>query len=239
MKGKLFLIPSPLGETDFSQIFPTYNSEIIQEIDYYIVENLRTGRRFLKKLGISKPIDSLHFFELNEHTKQSEIEEFIKPCLEGHNVGLLSDAGTPCVADPGNIVVSRAQREEVEVVPLVGPNSILLALMASGLNGQCFAFNGYLPVDQYSREKELRFYESIYRKNGQTQIFIETPYRNNHFLNSILSVCGHDLKVCVACNVSTPEQFIKTQTVAKWKKSNIDLHKKPTVFLIGGEKRTH
>lgn len=239
MKGKLILIPSPLGENDFSRIFPSYNSEIIQEIDYFIVENLRTGRRFLKKLGMQKPIDSLHFFELNEHTKRSETEEFVQPCLDGFNVGLLSDAGTPCVADPGNVIVAKAQKEDIEVVPLIGPNSILLALMASGLNGQSFSFNGYLPVDQYGREKELRFYESLYRKTGQTQIFIETPYRNNHFFNSILSVCNPDLRVCVACNVATPDQFIKTQTIAKWKKTHIDLHKKPTVFLIGGERRTH
>lgn len=232
-KGKLFLIPSPLGEIDFSMIFPVYNSNIIQDIDHFIVEELRTGRRFIKKLGMKKPIEQLEFYLLNEHSKPKECEGLLKPCLEGKDVGLLSEAGTPCVADPGNIVVAQAHRLGIEIVPLVGPNSILMALMGSGFNGQNFAFNGYLCRDRKDREKELKFFESILRKSGQTQIFIETPYRNNHFFQSMLEVCDENTKICLATNIATTEQSIRTKTIAQWKKEQVDIHKQPTVFLLG------
>jgi 16S rRNA (cytidine1402-2'-O)-methyltransferase len=232
-KGKLFLIPSPLGEIDFSMIFPVYNSNVIQDIDHFIVEELRTGRRFIKKLGMKKPIEQLEFYLLNEHTKPKECEGLLKPCLEGKDVALLSEAGTPCVADPGNVVVAQAHRLGIETVPLVGPNSILMALMGSGFNGQNFAFNGYLCRDRKDREKELKFFESILRKSGQTQIFIETPYRNNHFFQSMLEVCDENTKICLATNVATPEQSIRTKTIAQWKKEQVDIHKQPTVFLLG------
>ena len=232
-KGKLFLIPSPLGEIDFSMIFPVYNSNVIQDIDHFIVEELRTGRRFIKKLGMKKPIEQLEFYLLNEHTKPKECEGLLKLCLEGKDVALLSEAGTPCVADPGNVVVAQAHRLGIETVPLVGPNSILMALMGSGFNGQNFAFNGYLCRDRKDREKELKFFESILRKSGQTQIFIETPYRNNHFFQSMLEVCDENTKICLATNVATPEQSIRTKTIAQWKKEQVDIHKQPTVFLLG------
>lgn len=232
-KGKLFLIPSPLGEIDFSMIFPVYNSNVIQDIDHFIVEELRTGRRFIKKLGMKKPIEQLGFYLLNEHSKPKECEELLKPCLEGKDVALLSEAGTPCVADPGNVVVAQAHRLGIETVPLVGPNSILMALMGSGFNGQNFAFNGYLCRDRKDREKELKFFESILRKSGQTQIFIETPYRNNHFFQSMLEVCDENTKICLATNVATSEQSIRTKTIAQWKKIEVDIHKQPTVFLLG------
>jgi len=232
-KGKLFLIPSPLGEIDFSMIFPVYNSIVIQDIDHFIVEELRTGRRFIKKLGMKKPIEQLEFYLLNEHTKPKECEGLLKPCFEGKDVALLSEAGTPCVADPGNVVVAQAHRLGIETVPLVGPNSILMALMGSGFNGQNFAFNGYLCRDRKDREKELKFFESILRKSGQTQIFIETPYRNNHFFQSMLEVCDENTKICLATNVATPEQSIRTKTIAQWKKEQVDIHKQPTVFLLG------
>lgn len=232
-KGKLFLIPSPLGEIDFSMIFPVYNSNVIQDIDHFIVEELRTGRRFIKKLGMKKPIEQLEFYLLNEHTKPKECEGLLKPCLEGKDVALLSEAGTPCVADPGNVVVAQAHRLGIETVPLVGPNSILMGLMGSGFNGQNFAFNGYLCRDRKDREKELKFFESILRKSGQTQIFIETPYRNNHFFQSMLEVCDENTKICLATNVATPEQSIRTKTIAQWKEETVDIHKQPTVFLLG------
>ena len=222
-----------MAECDFSKIFPAFNSEIIQEIDYFIVEDLRTGRRFVKKLGMQKPIESLHFSILNEHTKGNEMETLLQPLVDGKNLGLISDAGTPCVADPGSILVSRAQQLNIEVVPLIGPNSILLALMASGLNGQSFAFNGYLPREQPERERQLRFIDSLLKKNNQTQIFIETPYRNNHVFKSILAVCDPATRLCLGVNITSETQMIKTMTVKKWKTQKIDLHKQPALFLLG------
>ncbi len=232
-KGKLFLIPSPLGEHDFSYIFPAINAEIIQDIDHFILEDLRTGRRFIKKLGMKKPMEGLEFLSLNEHTRPKEFKKLIEPCLEGKHVGLLSDAGTPCVADPGNVVVALAHKHQVEVVPLVGPNSILLGLMGSGLNGQQFAFNGYLPREPKGRETQLLFHEKLMQRNKQTQIFIETPYRNNHFFQSMLKVCQNDTYICLATNVGTETQSIVTKTVREWRKMKIDIHKQPTVFLMG------
>jgi 16S rRNA (cytidine1402-2'-O)-methyltransferase len=231
--GTLYLIPSPLAECDFAKIFPVYNSEIIQEIEHFIVEDLRTGRRFVKKLGIQKPMECLHFSTLNEHTKGDEIEILLQPLVEGENLGLISDAGTPCIADPGNIIVSRAQQLGAAVIPLVGPSSILLALMASGLNGQSFAFNGYLPREQPDRERQLLFLESLVKKNNQTQIFIETPYRNNHVFKSILGVCDPAIRLCLGINLTSENQMIKTMTIKKWKFQKLDLHKQPTVFLLG------
>jgi 16S rRNA (cytidine1402-2'-O)-methyltransferase len=231
--GTLYLIPSPLAECDFAKIFPAYNAEIINEIDHFIVEDLRTGRRFVKKLGMKKPMESLHFSTLNEHTKGNEIEDLLQPLVEGNNLGLISDAGTPCVADPGNVIVSRAQQLGAEVIPLIGPNSLLLTLMASGLNGQSFAFNGYLPREQPDRERQLRFLESLVVKNNQTQIFMETPYRNNHVFKSALEVCDPALRLCLGVNVTAENQMIKTMTIKKWKTQKVDLHKQPTVFLLG------
>lgn len=233
MTAPLYLLPAPLGEADFSLLFPPFNIEIINSIDYYIVEELRTARRLLRKMNISKPIDHLFFNLLNEHTKNVNLNDYLAPCLDGKPVGLLSEAGTPCIADPGNSVVAKAHQLEIEVIPLIGPNSIMLALMASGFNGQHFTFNGYLPVDRQQRETEIRFLESLLKKNGQTQIFIETPYRNNHLLDSILTVCAPETRLCVACNLATPEQWIKSLSVSKWRKEKIDLHKKPVVFLLG------
>lgn len=230
---KLYLIPSNLGETDFSNLFPQFNFDIINSIDYYIVEEERTARRFLRKMGIKKRIDELTFFELNEHSKNVNLNPYLQPCLDGKNMGLLSEAGTPCVADPGNLVVAKAHQFGIEVVPLVGPNSILLALMASGFNGQSFAFNGYLPVERPQRESQIKFFENLMIKTSQTQIFIETPYRNNHLLDSFLQVCNPETRLCVACDLTTDNQKVISQSVSKWKKSIVDLHKIPAIFLIG------
>lgn len=229
----LYIIPSPLGESDLNRIFPAFNLEIINSIDHYIVEEARTARRLLRKMNINKPIDQLTFSLLNEHTKNVDYKEYLRPCLEGKHVGLLSEAGTPCIADPGNKLVAKAHQLKIEVCPLIGPNSILLALMASGFNGQQFSFNGYLPIEQTKREIELRFFESLLKKNGQTQIFIETPYRNNHLLESILNVCDPATYLCVAVDLTTENEKIISQSISKWRKSKIDLHKKPVVFLLG------
>ncbi len=229
----LYLLPAPLGEADFNLLFPPFNLEIINSIHYYIVEELRTARRLLRKMNINKPIEQLTFSLLNEHTKNVNPNDYLAPCLAGNPMGLLSEAGTPCIADPGSSLVAKAHQLGIEVIPLIGPNSIMLALMASGFNGQRFTFNGYLPIDRNEREREIRFLESLLKKNGQTQIFIETPYRNNHLLDSIITVCAPETRVCVACNLATPEQWIKSQSVSKWRKEKIDLHKKPAVFLLG------
>ena len=229
----LYLIPTPLGERDFAALFPQFNGEIINTIDAFVVENLREARRFLKKAGYEKKFDNVDFQELNEHTKVVNFKDFLKPALEGKDMGLLSDAGTPCVADPGGKVVAEAHQLGIKVVPLVGPNSIILSLMASGLNGQSFAFNGYLPVEQDKRERQLAFCESLMLKNGQTQIFIETPYRNNHLMESIMKVCQPATRVCVAVDVATDAEEIRTQTVAKWRKTTFNFHKKPAIFMIG------
>jgi len=231
--GILYLIPSPLAECEFAKLFPPFNAEIIQNVEHFIVEDLRTGRRFVKKLGMKKQMDCLQFSTLNEHTKGTETESLLQPLLEGKNVGLISDAGTPCIADPGNIIVSRAQQLGITVVPLIGPNSLLLALMASGLNGQTFAFNGYLPREQPDRERQLLFLESLVKKSNQTQIFMETPYRNNHVFKSILAVCDPALRLCLGVNITAESEMIKTMTVKKWKTQKLDLHKQPTVFLLG------
>lgn len=228
----LYLIPSPLGESDFDRVFPVFNSQIINEIDYYIVEDIRTERRFLKKLGIQKPIDELTFFHMDKHAKELNLKEFLQPCLDGKNVGLLSEAGVPCVADPGHQVVAEAHRLGIQVVPLVGPSSILLALMASGFNGQCFAFHGYLPAEQPDRERKLKQLESHAVQFRQTQIFIETPYRNNHVFNSIMKICAPNMRLCVAANITCENEMIATKTIAQWRKTTIDLHKQPAIFLL-------
>lgn len=235
--GKLYLIPTPIGEGEFNSFFPAFNAEIINEIDYYIVEELRTARRFLRYAGINKRIDELQFFELNEHTQGVELNEYLQPCLDGHHVGLMSEAGVPCVADPGNVAVAKAHQLGIEVVPLIGPSSIILALMGSGLNGQNFTFHGYLPVEPYDREKRLKSLEADAIKTGRTHLFIETPYRNRRMADSICKVCQPATRICIAAGLTTPEQFLKTQSVSKWRKHFEDernlLDKRPCIFLIG------
>lgn len=235
--GKLYLIPTPIAEGGFDCFFPAFNAEIINTIDTYIVEELRTTRRFLRYAGIRKKIDELQFFELNEHTQGVELNEYLQPCLDGRNVGLMSEAGVPCVADPGNKAVEKAHQLGIEVVPLVGPSSIILALMGSGLNGQNFTFHGYLPVEPDDREKRLRILESTAVKTGQTQLFIETPYRNRRMADSICKVCQPATRVCIAAGLTSGNALLKTQSVSKWRKYFEDernaLDKRPCIFLIG------
>ena len=234
--GKLFLIPVPLTEGSFDCFFPAINAEIINNTDCYIVEAVRTARRFLKYAGIKKPIDELTFFELNEHTQGVELNDYLQPCLEGKNVGLMSEAGVPCVADPGHKAVDKAHQLGVQVVPLIGPSSLILALMGSGMNGQNFTFHGYLPAEQYDRERKIAEIESHAVKTGQTQIFIETPYRNNRMTASLCKVCKPTTRLCIAANLTAENSFLKTQSVAKWRKyfSNEEnqLGKIPCIYLI-------
>ncbi len=232
-KGTLYLIPVTLGDTGINHVIPQFNNEIINEIDVYIVENIKTARRFLKKAGITKTIDELTFFELNKRTTDIEVSEYIKPLLDSKNVGVLSEAGCPGVADPGAEIVALAQKKEIKVVPLIGPSSILLALMASGFNGQSFCFNGYLPKEQKDRTKKIKELERFAKNRSQTQLFIETPYRNNNVLEDLLKNCFESTKLCIAVDITMPTEQIWTKTIEEWKTTKINLQKRPCIFLIG------
>ncbi len=207
-------------------------SEIINSIKYFIVEDIRTARRFLKKIDKEINIDELIFFALNKHTDKNQISEYLKPVFEGNNIGIISEAGTPCIADPGNIIVGMAHNFNIKVVPLVGPSSIVLAMMASGLNGQNFAFNGYLPIKDNERKNKIKTLEIISAKENQSQIFMETPYRNNKLLKEILNTCRKDTFLCIASNITAKNEFIKTMTIDEWKTNIPDLNKKPSIFII-------
>ncbi len=234
-KGKLILFPVPIGAEEMDFSLPAHNLEWLATCHTFIVEELRTARRFLKKAGYPHPIDDTVFLELNEHTTHEAIGGYLDAVERGENIGLLSEAGLPCVADPGAMITKVAQRRGIEVVPLVGPSSLMLALMASGFNGQSFAFVGYLPVDKGKRAAAIRHLEERVHREHQTQIFIEAPYRNNQMLESLASTLNPQTMVCVACDLTLPTQYIRSLTVAKWKKERekIDLHKRNTVFLIG------
>ena len=230
--GQLFLLPAPLGNDAVSKQIPDYNKHIINEISYYIVEDIRTARRYLKQLKPDLTLDNLKFAELNEHTRDHELIDILQPVLNGDDVGLISEAGLPCVADPGNNLVFMAHQLGIRVVPLVGPSSIMLALMASGFNGQNFVFHGYLPIDKRLRERKLKELEGIAWKNDQTQIFIETPYRNMQMLESITHVCRADSRLCIAANLLSSNEMIVNKTVKDWKSSKLNFNKQPAIFLI-------
>jgi len=234
MKGVLYLIPVPLGETDSTKLFPPYNGELIKTLTHFIVEDVRSARRFLKRMDASIKIDDLTFLTLNEQTRPEEIPILIQPLLQGISVGLLSEAGCPAVADPGSAAVDLAQKSGIQVVPLIGPSSILLALMASGLNGQNFAFVGYLPIESASRIKALKTLEKRSILENQTQIFIETPYRNDKMMMDLTQQLSTNTRLCVASDVSLPSESIRTKTIGEWKKEMPNLNKKPTVFLLSG-----
>ncbi|WP_184226688.1 SAM-dependent methyltransferase [Paraburkholderia youngii] len=236
MTGTLYLIPNTLGEGDASAlelVLPAPVRARAASLHYYIGENAKTTRAFLKKVGTKRPIQEIEIRELNVNTPGGEIDKLLAPLLSGTDAGLVSEAGCPAVADPGAILVRRAHERGVKVVPLVGPSSILLALMASGLNGQTFAFHGYLPVDAAERARRLRDLEQQSRKSKQTQIFIETPYRNRALLDTLLVTCAPSTLVCVAVDLTLPSEVIASRSVADWKKKpEIDLHKRPAIFLI-------
>ncbi len=232
-QGKLYLIPSTIGETPLSKAIPGYNQELIQSIRYYIVEKERTARRMLISMGIKPPVDDLKFQILNKHTPEEEKAGMLAPLLQGNHMGLLSEAGLPCVADPGSTIVRLAHQQNIEIVPLVGPSSVFLSLMASGLNGQSFCFHGYLPIPKNERIKTIKRIEKISQSAHQTQIFIETPYRNNNLLEDLVKNCHPGTLLCIAANLQTPGELIKTLPLDKWKKQKPNLHKIPCIFLIG------
>lgn len=230
--GRLYLIPTTLGDTAPLEVLPMSVKKVIEDINTYIVENEKTARRFIKKISAGKSQATLNLFHLNKFTDAIELPGFLEPCLKGINVGLLSEAGCPGVADPGADVVKLAHQKNIKVVPLVGPSSILMAMMGSGMNGQNFAFNGYLPIDKAERKKEIKRLERLSFEQNQSQIFIETPYRNNKMIEDLSHFLDSNTAICVACDITLPSEFIKTQTANAWKKNVVDLHKRPTIFII-------
>jgi 16S rRNA (cytidine1402-2'-O)-methyltransferase len=234
--GELYLIPSLLGDTEPELVLPEGTISTMRKLDYFIVEHLRTSRRLLSKIKVDKPIEDIQFFELNKHTSDDELHAFLKPALSGHNMGLMSEAGTPCIADPGAVVVEMAHAAGIRVIPLSGPSSITMALMASGLNGQSFAFHGYLPIHPAARDKTIKTIENVAALTNQTQIFIETPFRNNQLFAALLRNCSPKVNLCIATNISLPNEQIQTLTIDEWNNNKPDLHKKPSVFLIGYNK---
>ena len=233
LKAALYLIPVPLGDTPIDRVLPAYNREVIAGISHFVVENVRSARRFLKKSNPDICIDALTFYELNRHTPATEVSSYLNPLRQGQPVGVISEAGCPAVADPGADVVAIAQRKGLRVVPLVGPSSMILAVMASGFNGQSFAFNGYLPIDPAERSRRLKALEQRAAAEHQTQLFIETPYRNAKMFEEILRTCRPQTRLCVAAGITCAEEFIKTRTVQEWKKHPLpDLSKVPAIFLI-------
>ncbi|MDX1602913.1 MAG: SAM-dependent methyltransferase [Salinimicrobium sediminis] len=230
--GKLYLLPTTLGDNDPMEVLPASVQQQVQRLEIFIAENEKTARRAIKKLVPEKSQPSLKFFLLNKHTDPAEIPSFLNACKEGEDIGLLSEAGCPGVADPGAEVVKIAHRERIQVVPMVGPSSILLAMMASGMNGQNFAFNGYLPIDKAARKSEIRNLEKLSVEKNQAQSFIETPYRNNKMLEDLIQILNPSTRICVACDLTLGTEFISTRTASEWAKTKMDLHKRPTIFII-------
>jgi len=228
----MYLIPASLGSDKTNYFLPDLVFSIINKIDYYIVENERTARRYLIKLGIKTPIDDLQFYILDKHTDPNEKVKFLDPARHGNNMGVISEAGTPGVADPGADIVEIAHRENIRVVPLVGPSSILLALMASGLNGQNFAFTGYLPIQKNEKTQKIKQLEMRSGKENQSQIFMETPYRNQKMLDDLFKTCLPQTRLCIATDITMDSECIKTKTIAEWKANPPDIHKRPTIFIL-------
>ena len=236
MSATLYLIPCPISDdTAVADVTPAANQAIIDSLDYFIVENTRSARRFLSKSGYAKAIDEATFVELNEHTTSpTEIARMIEPLKAGRSAGVISEAGVPAVADPGQAVVELCHKHNIRVVPLVGPSSILMAVMASGLSGQSFAFNGYLPIKEPERSKTIKRLESRARTEHQSQLFIEAPYRNVKLLEQMLKSLNPDTRLCIACDITSKSEYVRTQTVAQWCKSTMpDIQKRPTIFIIG------
>ena len=233
IESALYLIPVTLGETEIRSVLPDYNHDISVNIKHFIVENIRSARRFLKKVEKSIDIDELTFYELNRHTDRRTIGDYLKPLKAGEPVGIISEAGCPAIADPGADVVAIAQSQNMRVIPLVGPSSIIMSLMASGFNGQSFAFNGYLPVENQGRVKALKKLENKIYNDDQTQLFIETPYRNEKMIQTILSSLKPQTKLCIAAGITCAEEFIYTKTIAQWKKEKLpEIGKVPCIFLL-------
>ena len=232
MAGTLYLIPVTLGDSPVQHVIPVYVIDMLNRLDHLIVEDLRSARRYLKSAGVEKSIDSLSFYLLNEHTKEQAMEDLLSILTAGNDAGLLSEAGVPAVADPGSGLISLAHQQHIRVAPLAGPSSILMALMASGMNGQSFCFHGYLPVKKPQRAASLRKIEKIALETGETQIFMETPYRNMKLLEDIVSNCRDHTRLCIAADISLATESIHTRTIREWKGKLPDIHKRPAVFLL-------
>ena len=230
--GSLYLIPTRLGDNAPLEVLPISVKKVIESIDDYIVENEKTARRFIKKISSGKSQASLTIHILNKYTKPDEFQSFLEACKSGKSIGLLSEAGCPGIADPGADIVKIAHENNIRVIPLVGPSSILLALMSSGMNGQSFTFNGYLPIDKAERKTKLKQLERISVEQNQSQIFIETPYRNNKMVEDICAILQNQTRLCIACDITLPTEYIKTKTVEEWKHITVDLHKRPAIFII-------
>ncbi len=236
MSGTLYLIPTTLGKTPENNTIPEFTLNVLRRLDVLAVENIRSATTFLQWAENTIPEYEIDFYHLNKNTPDQEIFSFLKPLKSGRDMGILSEAGAPAVADPGAKLVKMAHQNEIKVVPLVGPSSILLALMASGFNGQSFAFHGYLPLDQKQRRNMIKQLEGESRRHDRTQIFMEAPYRNNELLKDVLSTCQPETRLCTATDITLPEEQIISQQVAEWKSSKLpDLHKRPTIFLIYGK----
>jgi len=227
--GKLYLVPNKLGESK-TYNFPIYQSTLINNIKYFIFENEKPGRAFIKNINPKKNQSELNISILNKYSTEKDINSFLNPCLNGNDIALISDAGCPGIADPGSEIVRLAHKNEIKVIPLVGPSSILLALMGSGMNGQNFKFNGYLPIEKNERKKKIKILEN--KSLVTTQIFMETPYRNNKFFSTLLSTLKPETKLCVACDLTLITEYIKTKKVKHWKSTKVNIHKRPTIFLI-------
>ena len=233
MSAALYLIPVTLGETSIEQVLPSYNPEVIMGIRHFIVENIRSARRFLRQTDRTFPIDDTTFFEMGKHSDERAFSQYLQPLREGKPVGVISEAGCPAVADPGADIVGIAQREGLRVIPLVGPNSMIMAVMSSGLGGQSFAFNGYLPVDTTDRAKKLKMLETRAWTEGQTQLFIETPYRNEKMFQALLAALRPQTRLCIAAGITTQDEYIRTLRISEWKNTKLpDLSKIPAIFLI-------
>lgn len=235
-KGALYMIPTTIGDVKDNPNQQIAPSNLITTIGlrHFIVENIKTTRRFLRKLDPEFDIDNSYFSILNKHTNSNEIQNFLQPCREGENIGLISEAGCPGIADPGATIVSIAHRENIRVIPLIGPSSIFMALMASGLSGQNFCFNGYLPIDKSLRIKKIKQLSSSCM-NGSSQIFMETPFRNDSLLTDLLKNLNENIMLCIASNISSNDEFIKTLTIKDWKKNRPKLNKKPSIFILGND----
>ena len=233
MLGKLYMIPVMMGEeSNPKDVLPESVAKTIEMIDYYIVENEKTARRFIKKIYPEKKQPELKISLLNKHTDISEYSQMLQPCLNGINVGLMSEAGCPGIADPGAVIAKLAHQKGIQVVPMVGPSSILMGMMASGFNGQSFAFNGYLPIDKSEKKNVLKNFEKLSFDKNQSQIFIETPYRNNKLLEDLLQILQNDTYLCIAADITLPSEFIKTKKISEWKKTKVNLHNRPCIFII-------
>lgn len=231
-KGTLFLIPVPLAENSADKVLTTYQFNLINNLTTYIVENEKTARFWLKNMGLKIPQSQLLIHVYGKHSEKVDMRSYFIELENGKDVGLMSEAGCPAVADPGSDIVAEAHRRGIKVVPMVGPSSILLALMASGFNGQSFTFHGYLPIDKAQRSKRIKEIENIAERHNQTQIFIETPFRNNQILEDILKTCNGHTRLCVACNITAEDEQIISQPIEQWRKKKVDFHKKPAIFLI-------